>query len=555
MTTGLGHPAPEHPVLLTGLRPAPRPVSAPPLLVRRTDQDFVAGLLADLASDERRPGLQAAVPPVTRKGNRDRYRLLQPVQRVFYLAVLEAFCDRPGQPALDPASIDSAGLVVRRLDGANELAWVTAGTRHFGWERTDPQADPQADRRALPFSVGHPHIDALLPSNRKVRAAGATRVKGDATVTERVYPLFVAPPDVCAAAGKTLLFGNVPVTSSDQAEPADPAVADPKKYPSSPGYGSDPQERAQLRDHLVHYLKASSSAKTLPLAGSAVSGSWLSSSAATQLDDEQARQFGRLGTFLVLLQQLDVEFDAFASHAEAQALRRVLDRYTVETDVPLGGGKVRTDRAPAGAFLESAKRILHDGESRALTMPDRWSAVSGTLAEQLFEASLACLERRYRTLRPARGRYDDEDAEYVVRAFVRLKPEKPGCPAQLVWSPPSAPFTIAPWYESGDAAPTTVALPDLFDRNVLKSLKPNVAFTLPPKLAKLLQGDPKKLRDGEGSTDGWTIGWICSFSIPIITLCAFIVLNIFLSLLNIIFFWLPFLKICIPIPKSKPPVP
>ena len=61
--------------------------------------------------------------------------------------------------------------------------------------------------------------------------------------------------------------------------------------------------------------------------------------------------------------------------------------------------------------------------------------------------------------------------------------------------------------------------------------------------------------EGEGSTEGWTIGWICSFSIPIITLCAFIVLNIFLSLLNIIFFWLPFLKICIPIPKSKPPVP
>jgi hypothetical protein len=555
MSTGLGHPAPSHPVLLTGLRSAPRPRSAAPLLVRRTDHDFVDGLLADLASDERRPGLHDAQPPVTRKDKRDRYRLLQPVQRVFHLAVLEAFCDRPGQPPLDPARIDSAGLVVRRLDGAGELAWVTAGTLHFGWERTDAAVDPQADRRRLPFSVGHPRVDALLASNRRTLAAGAARVKSDIAVTEQVYPLFVAPPEVCAAAGKTVLFGNVPVTSGDRAEAAADSAADTKTHANTPAYGADPQEVTQLRAHLVHYLKESASAKSLPRAGSAVSAQWLSSSEAAEIDAEQPVQPGRLGTFLLLLQQLDVEFDAFGAHAEAIALRKVLDLYTVETDVALGGGNVRTERAPAGAFLENAKRILHDGETRVLTMPHRWSPVSATLADGLFDASLACLERRYRTLRPGRGRYDDEDAEYVVRAFVRIKPEKPGCPAQLVWSEPSMPFTIAPWYESGDATPTTVALPDLFDRDVLKSLKPNVAFMLPPKLAKLLQGDPKKLRDGEGSTDGSTIGWICSFSIPIITLCAFIVLSIFLALLNIIFFWLPFLKICIPIPKRKPPLP
>ena len=37
----------------------------------------------------------------------------------------------------------------------------------------------------------------------------------------------------------------------------------------------------------------------------------------------------------------------------------------------------------------------------------------------------------------------------------------------------------------------------------------------------------------------------------LITICAFIVLNIFLSLLNIIFFWLPFVKICVPFPRKK----
>jgi hypothetical protein len=51
---------------------------------------------------------------------------------------------------------------------------------------------------------------------------------------------------------------------------------------------------------------------------------------------------------------------------------------------------------------------------------------------------------------------------------------------------------------------------------------------------------------------GIQLNWICGFSIPLITICAFFVLNIFLSLLNIVFFWLPFIKICIPFPMPSP---
>ena len=50
---------------------------------------------------------------------------------------------------------------------------------------------------------------------------------------------------------------------------------------------------------------------------------------------------------------------------------------------------------------------------------------------------------------------------------------------------------------------------------------------------------------------GIKFGMICGFSIPIITLCAFIVLQIFLVLLHILFFWLPFVRICIPIPVPE----
>jgi hypothetical protein len=470
---------------------------------------------------------------------------------VFHLALLEAWCDEPGQPRLDRAKIEGAGLVLRRLEGDRALAWVKAGTRQFGWETIDPDVDPALDRRALRFSVGHPFINRQLASNRLHRSAGALRLKPEAEVTEQVHPLFVAPPEVCAAAGKTVLFATVPVTALEQAEPLSEAAADRERFPPSPQFGKDPAERAELQGHLVHYLKAGGP-KPLPLGSQDIDPSWMNRADASSPDKESGVSGSRLGTFILLLQQLAVEFDAFGDHPQARRLFALLNRITLERDFQVLFER-RIERQPAGEFLRRAKSILLDRQDAFLRMPHRWGAVDASLAQDIFAATLACLDHQFKQLRPARGRFDDDAAVYAVRAFIRVKPEHPGCPPQLLWSAYSEPFTIAPWHESGGAPPTTVHLPDLFDRAVLRSLKPNVAFVLPPKLAKLLRADPKALLDGDGSGEGFSIGWICGLSIPIITVCAFIALNIFLGLLNLIFFWLPFFKICIPIPKGKLP--
>ena len=153
-------------------------------------------------------------------------------------------------------------------------------------------------------------------------------------------------------------------------------------------------------------------------------------------------------------------------------------------------------------------------------------------------------------LRGAPGRYDEPGAKYVLRAFVRLKPDGDGGCARTVWTPPSAPFVIAPWYDGAGAPPVRIALPDP-TRDFLKSLKPNVSFVVPASLQGLLSGNAKNLAEGKGQPGGIGLGWICSFSIPVITLCAFIVLNIFLSLFDLIFHWMFFIKICIPFPKRS----
>ena len=61
------------------------------------------------------------------------------------------------------------------------------------------------------------------------------------------------------------------------------------------------------------------------------------------------------------------------------------------------------------------------------------------------------------------------------------------------------------------------------------------------------------LGDGEGckKSDGIDIGMICSISIPLITLCALILLMIIVTLLDFIFRWLPWFVICFPVPGLK----
>jgi hypothetical protein len=538
--------APMHPVCLSGLREAgARDKALGPQIVERRDQEFVEGLLADLKAPARHGALLAAAPAAPGGV----MRLFQPLQRVFNLVVLEAFCDMPGQPRLDARKIDSCGFVLRRVAGPRHLAWLKAGTRVFGWEAVDEQLDPAFDRRAPAVSLGHPALDALAPSQQKARCLGSARLATAAEpVGEDVQPLFVAPPEVCAAAGKTLLFGTLRVASGELTE--SPAAA--------PAFGSDAAEREALRLHL-HPLLRQTPAAPLPLAGRSFSSEDAQAAARNAAGNLSRADFDQLADLQQLLKQLQSEFDAFGNSAAAAPLQTALMALQVETDVPASEGRrAGVDSSSAWTFLLAAKAVLLDAVPGArLTMPQRWSAVNAAQAQAVFDATLVCLQQQFARVLPAAGRFDAPGSgaapHYVLRAFVRLKPEHPGCAGALVWSAYSEPFTIAPWFESSGAPAPVIPLPDLFDRAQLAKVKPNVAFALPPKLANLLNSNKSEdLMEGKSAPDsGLTLGWICSFSLPIITLCAFIVLHIFLMLLNLIFFWLPFLKICIPIPKAK----
>jgi hypothetical protein len=61
--------------------------------------------------------------------------------------------------------------------------------------------------------------------------------------------------------------------------------------------------------------------------------------------------------------------------------------------------------------------------------------------------------------------------------------------------------------------------------------------------------DLKKALDGDlGDEESWDLGVICQFSLPVITIVALLLLLVIVFLLNIVFFWVPFFRICLPVP-------
>lgn len=144
--------------------------------------------------------------------------------------------------------------------------------------------------------------------------------------------------------------------------------------------------------------------------------------------------------------------------------------------------------------------------------------------------------------------------------IIRCLYQRPLCavrtiPAPIVFSPPTQLFQLASFFDpDAPARRIQVALPVDTTPAALRKYDKGVAFMISDQLNQQMQRvrGLKALMNGTiDDPSGFGLGMICSFSIPIITICALIVLFIFVILLNIVFFWLPFLKICFPLPSFK----
>jgi hypothetical protein len=526
--TALLPPEPNHDALLRPLGGG----GGAALIVTARETSFLQALFTDLQADDWQARLNARRG--IRRGADGVLELGLPTHRHFQIVLMEAVCAIPGFPRVDPAKLVAMGVLIRREETSGSISgWLKDGPTPRGWLPVAPGAtnaaepDPDPARRPAANDAVSRQLAVLLATRR-----GATT-----PAAEDIYPLFVAPPEVCAARGRTIVYGIVPVSSMDRVGTSG--------APDFANLAAD--DDAAVLAHLSEYLKQRP-ALSMPLPGRPLDYAWQvlqPPDANSTLSADVRAAWPRLNAFGVLLQQLQVEFGAFDAGATGVALITELNK--LRLNFPADAHGHARPYMNAGDFCRAAAAILIAGgaNTTGLVMPSDWPAIGAAACDRLTNAAKACLTARFRDVVGDTPKFDRDERLYRTRAFARIAGYA-NCPPRLIWSPYSEHFRILPWWDS-DAPPARVSLPP-----VLKTLRPNVSFELPPQLANLLQGDMKKLATGDGSPPGSVgIGWICSFSIPIITICAFIVLNIFLSLFDIVFFWKAFVKICIPYPKKN----
>jgi hypothetical protein len=527
-----------------------------PTIVSIPEQDFIRWFLDRMESDAGQQEL-ADRNALKRTNDDGQVRLFQPVHRSFNLILVEAFCEVEGLPRVDPKKILKAGATIRRLvkpdvdkDGeedevapkdlaklAKPYGWVKSGGKILGWRalpddaiRTSAKWDPDPTVRR---EVAEGKNKVIL----KNAAALATEKADYDEAFARLYP---APTKLCEKLGKTLLYGYLPLTSSERSEDDPP--------PETPFTEELVTERLPVflwhKNRLQDAVDAGD--VTAPLADDEV----FPSEAVTPTD--------ALATVIAGVSYLAQEPGLFTpppgDEDPTKDLRDLLLAHKVEVHGRSGTRSLYTVLEQAYDLL--VRRANDDGTTPRevdppLRLPVEWPEFEPAEQAQFVAAIQTAMAARWARLSPGETRFQDLAARYEIQAFARIDRSDCGCPPETVWTPETAPTEIIPWYEGGEAPPTIVELPapteDFFSK-----LKPNVAFKVPEEIQQFMSAlKLDKLMDGEKPEHKMGWGMICGFSIPITTICAFIVLQIFLVLFHILFWWLPFIRICIPFPKSK----
>lgn len=506
-----------------------------PALLQMNHEDFPKRFLDDLAKMQH-PAAQLSSVQTLSGTAASPALLFQPVQRILHVATVQLACDTLQRPRLDPMRVESAGIVIRRLrrnpNGVGfdpnkpYQAWIKTADGRFQWkalkEDHEDCADPDPKLRPA-LKSGQPWLDTQLAASTLAQAAA-----------EVFTPAFLAPPDTNAALGRTIAYAVIPAASSDISDAT----------PGKPVYDS-----AALAKSLPNLISFTPGPPQPPAKGASVDYRWLS-------EDYAANQSGSSGfsIFVTALLMLYRQFNAFDGSPESKAILDILDRRNV-TFSPSGQPSYTQ---PKGQFFSDAYAALIDfdpasGGYKTQPMPDSWDPVTQSDQDDLLAAMKAALLKLGPSVQPPEGRYQDPSRQYVARVFFRVKGHTPACPSEIHWSCYSEIFKIAAWYDSTQRSTAPIPLPDPSLRSFLKGAKPNVSFAVPDGLMAAMQGTTlKSLAAGQKGGPKLGLNWICGFNIPLITICAFFVLNIFLVLLNLVFFWLPFIKICIPIPTVAP---
>jgi hypothetical protein len=529
-------------------------IRAPRIVEIRTDE-FMEEFLQAMRGERPHAYVQDRLAPAAGGA----VKLFQPLHGCYYLVLGSLVCRQVGLPdrAVRRNAGQATGFVVRRITGGVEQGWVNEG-EHRGWNPVDVRKGLVTDEEVLPL---HP----VQVCTEQTPGLAAYRVQGNCART--IYHGYVpvgnydkytaekkyapaapkATPDAAAAQNAALFSAYLAEVYADdtggledagggfRASEFDTRVIGPwqqadaaRALDQAKLAGKDKERQRQAEYYIIVDL-ADFVARALPDVWKAIKKFY---------GGESNPKAGVTGAQLVLLNHLlndpDDPIDNTWNAANDGALGKVM--YDVRAAVD-GASEYLLPvvaNVPTNLKLGTLPGTLKTEVIAALGQtPATKMQVSGEFAELLRE--------QVRATKPAGG------ARYFLRMVYT---HDPLCPPLL--SDPSADVQFARFFD-GDAPARKVRIeaPRMAD---LRKFKPGVGIAMDKDLRDVLNRVHEGLKDGDPLTEpsvNWELGMICTFSIQIVFMVAFIVMFIFLILLNIVFWWLPFLKICLPIPKPK----
>jgi hypothetical protein len=459
-----------------------------------------------------------------------RLKLFQPVHGNFYLVAATLVCRMPGLPEheIDAAHGERAAFVLRRCDAqpGREWAWV---------------------------------VDPAAPDGRSWQPLDGDETAGVAG-DEDLLPLFPLRFQD-GERRRRLYVGLIPTASADTfkaAGPLSPLQVDPNAAGGPP---QDPRPAA-LKAKVTDPLRALVAAATDPPADAPA--------------DQQAKIRAAMAARLVdasrflLLDFAELLHDTFGWFADDGSQSRPTD--------PKQAALWDTLAAPAVAGGTKAWRdaLVTTWGERLVLMGDREGALSAGLNLHTPGLTAGALDTAVAAAWAGTGPAPDDGratsiqgdrvepppvpklqvgggTRYALRCVYRRPQCKP--PHPDVVSEASEPFEIAGFFDlDAPSRSITIAMPVGTDIRDLRKVRKSVSLLLSKQLREQMNQvtSLKDALDGKyASGETVDLGLICSFSIPIITICALLLLMIFISLLNIVFWWMPFLRICFPIPLAK----
>lgn len=539
-------------------------------------------------------------------------KLYQPAHQRYYLVAASLVCRFPGLPdhKVDPAKQERVSFVIRRLvpkdrdatefvpDQCVEHAFVTTAGGP-AWV-------------AVPS--GDPLEPALVPGEERLPMFGTPYIGRDGVPRRLVTGLvpvsrretYVGAPEEPAPA-----HSPVPAPSSTEANSKKGADADESETDDSVAYAEPTDPRAILLINDVIGPWRALAAEARKLQKETLKGVPSDKREEAQTHALQVREQLVLSSWYILLDlsafldkylpnvfvAIQNDTDRDLERGQEKALFTALNKVAYETDTDT------VTLASALRSIEQYREKLEDAPTRyteetrdSFKGLPRFSFAAIGLPSPKFDLGFAdsmtgpgpnkinglianALDPNDPTPAPPppTAAKLPMPVNAATRFVIRCVFDRPLCGiAPPTVSDKTEPFVMAAFFDpDAPARPVRISLPADTSPAGLRKYQKNAAFLMSDVLCGQINGmrkltlgdlvlsvlpwpfhknlpDPGPMQPCTSGPSGPQLGMVCSLSIPIVTICALILLIIIVSILDYFFRWMPYLMTCFPLPfKAK----